>query len=235
MKFITSFWGIAVIGLIMNLMVVGFVSMRLIGKFAVFNHYFEPQVEEIVEVKPDHNDRYWTFRSTEIEELARNLLAQRAEISAKKSEMMLLRERIHAEKGELEFMKKELYAYEGRFDEAFKKIENEKKVLEEKKKEMSLQYIEVEQSEQKNLKALATAYTNLTPSAAVGVFKEMEDILAVKILSQMKPDVIAAIFEEMAKTPDATNAKDPTKTMSKRVATLSDKLRLLTNAPNKSK
>ena len=67
MKFITSFWGIAVIGLIMNLMVVGFVSMRLIGKFAVFNHYFEPQVEEIVEVKPDHNDRYWTFRSTEIE------------------------------------------------------------------------------------------------------------------------------------------------------------------------
>lgn len=235
MKFITSFWGISLIGLIMNLAVVGWVSMRLMGKFSSLSHYFEPVAEEVVASNPEYNDRYWTFRSTEIEDLARNLLQQKSEISAKKSELALLRERIYAEKDELERMKKDMDAYEVRFDQAQKKIEDEKKALEQKKKEMSLQYIEVEQSEQKNLKALATAYTSLTPAAAVGVFKEMEDILAVKILSQMKPDVIAAIFEEMSQTPDNSNPKEVGKTMAKRVAALSDKLRLLTNPSNKSK
>ena len=49
----------------------------------------------------------------------------------------------------------------------------------------------------------------------------MDDIMVVKILATMKPDVVAPIFEEMSKT---TGPDGP---LAKRAATLSDRLRLL--------
>ena len=75
--------------------------------------------------------------------------------------------------------------------------------------------------EAKNLKSLAQTYTNLTPKAAVAIIKEMDDITVVKILSLMKADIVGPIFEEMAKSNDATNQ------LARRAAVLSEKLRLM--------
>lgn len=70
--------------------------------------------------------------------------------------------------------------------------------------------------ETKNLKTLVQTYSNMSPKACVAILREMEDATAVKILSLMKVDVVASLFEEMAKQA----AGDPQ--MAKRAAKLSE-------------
>jgi flagellar motility protein MotE (MotC chaperone) len=82
--------------------------------------------------------------------------------------------------------------------------------------------IEISADEQKNLRTLAQTYTNLTPRAAVAIFKEMDDTTAVKILSLMKADVVGAVFEQMSITAGADGTP-----LARRAALLSEKLRLM--------
>jgi flagellar motility protein MotE (MotC chaperone) len=91
--------------------------------------------------------------------------------------------------------------------------------VEQMRREIGERVIEIKADEAKNLRALAQTYGNLTPRAAVAIFREMDDLTVVKILSLMKPDVVAPIFEEMSAGPDGALAK--------RAATLSEKLRLM--------
>jgi flagellar motility protein MotE (MotC chaperone) len=105
-------------------------------------------------------------------------------------------------------------------------LEKSKQAIEEARQALLKKIVDITESEMKNLKVLAGTYSSLTPVAAVSVFKEMDDQVAVKILSQMKPEVVAAIFEEMSKTPEVSGGKDG-KTLSKKVAEWSDKMRAL--------
>ncbi len=93
--------------------------------------------------------------------------------------------------------------------------------LERMRKEISQRVIEINADEMKNLKTLATTYGNLTPRAAVAIIKELDDNTAVKILSLMKPDTVSPIFEEMSRTAAVDG------TLARRVAVLSEKLRLM--------
>ncbi|MBC7369910.1 MAG: hypothetical protein H7343_24360 [Undibacterium sp.] len=79
--------------------------------------------------------------------------------------------------------------------------------------------VEISADEVKNLRALAQAYTNLTPRAVVAVVRELDDNTAIKILSLMKADIVGPIFEEMSRTSGADGL------LSKRVAVLSEKMR----------
>jgi len=71
-------------------------------------------------------------------------------------------------------------------------------------------------AELKNLKTLVQTYSTMSPKACVAILREMEDATAVRILSLMKVDVVASLFEEMAKQ----GASDPQ--MAKRAAKLSE-------------
>ena len=71
------------------------------------------------------------------------------------------------------------------------------------------------------MKELAATYANMAPETAVSIFQQMEDDLAVKILTLMKPEEIGPIFEQMAAGPAE---------MTKRVARLSNSLRLIVPA-----
>ena len=62
------------------------------------------------------------------------------------------------------------------------------------RKEIASRVIEISADEQKNIRTLSQTYTNLTPRAAVAIFKEMDDVTVVKILSLMKADVVAPIY-----------------------------------------
>ena len=62
-------------------------------------------------------------------------------------------------------------------------------------------------------------YSDISPTAAVAIFSEMDETICAKLLSQMKPDKVAAILQEMS-------AEDKDETMVKRAARISDKLRL---------
>ena len=89
------------------------------------------------------------------------------------------------------------------------------------RREITSKVIEIQADEAKNLRTLAQTYTSTTPRATVAIFREMDDVTVVKILSLMKSESVAPIFEEMTRTA----ATDPA--LAKRAAVLSEKLRVV--------
>jgi flagellar motility protein MotE (MotC chaperone) len=142
----------------------------------------------------------WDFWTIEIDNLAAELKGEKERLRKQTEQLDLRAARLNAEQQELE------------------KIRTE---LERMRKEISLRVIEINADEMKNLKTLATTYANLSPRAAVAIIKELDDNTAVKILSLMKPDTVSPIFEEMSRTAAVDG------TLARRVAQLSEKLRLM--------
>jgi flagellar motility protein MotE (MotC chaperone) len=148
---------------------------------------------------------FWTV---EIDNLASELKEEKARLKKQADQLELRAARLDAEQQELEKMRASVEATEKEIDE---------------------RVIAIAADESKNLRTLAQTYTNLTPRAAVAIIREMDDTTVVKILSLMKPDVVAPIFEEMSHTPDKDGL------LSRRVALLSEKLRLMkSNKPASS-
>lgn len=147
----------------------------------------------------EQKERGWDFWTIEIENLAAELKEEKAR-QLKKSELLDQREaRLAAESAELGKVRTEIEGL---------------------RHEIDTRVVEVSTDEAKNLKGLAHTYTVLTPKAAVAVIREMDDATVVKILSLMKVETVAAIFEEMSTAPG-----DPA--LPKRVAKLSEKIRLM--------
>ncbi len=92
--------------------------------------------------------------------------------------------------------------------------------IEQVRKNITEKIVEISADDAKNLATLAKTYANLTPRAAVAIFRDMDDTTAVKILSVMKADAVGPIFEEMSRTAGADGGA-----LSKRVAILSEKMR----------
>jgi flagellar motility protein MotE (MotC chaperone) len=148
----------------------------------------------------------WDFWTIEIENLSNELKEERAALQKRSNAL----------------------------DQRAAQLESEGKALgqirtdiERLRKEIGDRLIAVNADEAKNLRTLAQTYTNLTPKAAVAILREMDDLSAVKILSLMKPDVVAHLFEEMSRT------SGPDGTLARRAALLSDKLRLIKSGAGK--
>lgn len=142
----------------------------------------------------------WDFWTIEIDNLASELKEEKGRLKKQSEALDQRAARLTAEQQELEKLRAGIEAM---------------------RKEIGEKVIEMNTDEAKNLRALAQTYTNLTPRAAVAIIREMDDTTVVKILSLMKPDVVAPIFEEMSKTPDKDGL------LAHRAASLSEKLRLM--------
>ncbi len=142
----------------------------------------------------------WDFWTIEIDNLTSELKEEKARLKKQAEQLEQRTARLANEQTELQ------------------KIRND---IEAMRKEIGERVVEINADEAKNLRGLAQTYTNLTPRAAVSIIREMDDITVVKILSLMKPETVATIFEEMSKTPDKDGL------LSRRAAVLSEKLRLL--------
>jgi flagellar motility protein MotE (MotC chaperone) len=149
----------------------------------------------------------WDFWTIEIDGLASELKEERARLRQQADLLNQRAARLSAEQQELSKLRSEI---EGMRAEIGRKI------------------VEVTADESKNLRALAQTYATLTPKGAVAILREMDDITVVKILSLMKSETVAPIFEEMAKT------ASPDGTLAKRAALLSEKLRLMKSAKSAS-
>lgn len=147
----------------------------------------------------------WGFWTIEIENLASELKDQKAVVKKREEDLALREEHLNAERQELAKQREQLEAM---------------------RSEISGRIVSIQTDEVKNLKSLVATYSNLTPKATLTIFKEMDDNMVVKLLSLMKTDVISPLFEEMSKQA----ATDPA--MARRVAALSEKLRLLKSAPS---
>jgi flagellar motility protein MotE (MotC chaperone) len=148
----------------------------------------------------EERGRGWNFWTIEIEELANELKGERDRIR-KQSEQLDRREaQLVAERQELNKVRAEIEGI---------------------RQEIATKVIEINADETKNIRTLAQTYTNLTPKAAVAIIRELDDPIVVKILSVMKPEVVAPIFEEMSRSVGADNS------LPRRAALLSDRLRLI--------
>jgi len=142
----------------------------------------------------------WGFWTIEIENLASELKDQKAVFKKREEELAQREERLNAERQELS---------------------KQREQLESMRNDISGRIVSIQADEMKNLKSLVATYSNLTPKSVLTIFKEMDDTMVVKLLSLMKTDVVSPLFEEMSKQ----SAVDPV--MARRVAILSEKLRLL--------
>jgi len=141
----------------------------------------------------------WDFWTVEVDSLASELKDEKARLKKEGEDLDLRTARIASDRQELEKLRMELNAMH---------------------KEITDRVVEVQADEAKNLRMLAQTYTNLTPHAAVAIIRELDDSTAVKILSLMKPDVVGAIFEDMAQTNSGASEAH-------RAAALSERLRLV--------
>jgi flagellar motility protein MotE (MotC chaperone) len=145
-------------------------------------------------------EKGWDFWTIQIDNISNDLKEERAALK-KRTEVLDQREaRLAAEEKELARARADMDALREQIGE---------------------KVTEVAADEAKNIRSLSQTYTSLSPKAAVAIFREMDDTTAVKILSQMKPDTVGAIFEEMSK---GTDSDVP---LARKAAVLSERLRLM--------
>lgn len=145
-------------------------------------------------------EKGWDFWTIEIENLANELRGERARLRKQADGLEQRAARLSEEEKELAKVRAELDAT---------------------RRELSARVIEITADEARNLRSLAQTYSSLTPHAVVAIFREMDDVTVVKILSLMKPDAVGPVFEEMSRSGAGESA------LARRAAVLSEKLRLM--------
>lgn len=144
--------------------------------------------------------REWSFMTTEIEDVAKDLREERAALEAKRIDLEATSKRIAAEKEEL------------------KRVRTE---LEQLRSEITASVPVLQSTEATNIKNLSKVYATMKPAQAVAILTAMDDLSIVKLLATMKADAVSQIFAEMAHT------VGPDGPLAPRVAKLSEQLRLL--------
>lgn len=147
----------------------------------------------------ENHSIFWVFRTREMETLIQNLREKNTLIAQKEKEILFLTQRLEADKEELRILKDSI----DRAQKAF-----------------SQKITEVQQSEKKNLKALANIYAAMPPDTVVKVFGHMDDVLLTKILTFMGAETVGGIFQSMS-TVGGIDGVSPD-----RVARLSELIRL---------
>jgi|SRR5690606_10987545 len=167
------------------------------GGKAVVAHARAIQAAKAAEGRPA---KPWDFWTLEIDNLASELRADREALEKSKEAMAVREARLAAERAELDRMRTE---------------------IEKLRADIAEQVYQIQQAEEKNLKNLALTYSNLTPKAALAILNKLDEPTVVKLLALMKPEVSAALFEQMGQAA----LTDPA--VAQRAAKLSDRLRLL--------
>jgi flagellar motility protein MotE (MotC chaperone) len=149
------------------------------------------------QVAQTQREKGWDFWTVEIGNLDAELKGQKAQLKQEAEQLDQRAARLAAEKQELDRTRADIEAMRQQMDD---------------------RVVSIGADEAKNLRSLAQTYTSLSPHAAVTILRELDDATAVKILSLMKPDVVGAIFADMAGGDEA---------LAKRAAALSEKIRLM--------
>jgi flagellar motility protein MotE (MotC chaperone) len=145
-------------------------------------------------------EKPWDFWTLEIENLASELKDVKETLAVREQSVAAREERLAADLRELEKTRQQ---------------------IETLRTTVVADMIQFEAEEAKNLKTLAKTYGEITPQAAVGIMRQMDEATVVKILHLMKTDTVSPILQEMGASPDPE--------MTKRAAVLTDRLRLVKN------
>lgn len=144
----------------------------------------------------------WNFKNAEVEQLVADLKEQSNRLADRQRELDEFASRLEAERQEILGVTQTVSRLQQEFDRNVARIGTE---------------------EAANLKKLAKLYSAMTPEAATTILKELTDEQIVKIMSYMKDPDKAAIFESFSKADEKS---------SKRVAQISERMRLVLSAPS---
>lgn len=144
--------------------------------------------------------RLWNFSAEDVDKFAAELRAERKKLETREGDVEKMAAQLAAEKEELNTVRRDIQATRDQLTAAI---------------------VEVEAAEVKNLKSLAQTYSNVSAASAVAILSEMDEVMAVKILSMMKTEKVGEIFQEMGRS------QAPDGAMVKRAARMSDRLRLM--------
>jgi len=165
----------------------------------------QQQEEETASFVPKN----WDFWTLEIGALSEELVKERQALRDRAKDLDIWQKQLEAEKGELVRVREQVGAIRDEIDKAV---------------------VTLLEAEKPNLKALSKSYAIMKPPQAVAIFRKTNDDIIVKILSLMKPDMVASILSEMSA--DSKDPKDPKggpdeTTGSARAARITEMLRLL--------
>ncbi len=147
----------------------------------------------------------WDFSNPEVDQLVRELRQERAAIASRGKQLDILAARLQAEQAELRSATQAVHQLQRDFD---------------------LGVARVKESEVANLKRLARVYASMEPEGASAILKQLDEVTAVKVLSFMKEDQIGAVLSAIARSGEPDT---------RRVAILSERLRLLQSRTDPSK
>ena len=194
MKLLTSPWGIALLAMFLNLGTTVLMLLPAIGAL-------QDTYEEIPE-KTSMAARMWGFKTEAVDDLIKELETERTKLEEGQKGVLAVQSQNAADREELEKVRGEIKAMRAEIDD---------------------KVVEIQEQELKNLKTLAQTYSAMNPAAVVAIFRELDENMAVKVLSFMKADRVGPILGEMSKGIDTASGE----TMAKRAARITDKLRLL--------
>jgi flagellar motility protein MotE (MotC chaperone) len=143
----------------------------------------------------------WEFQNPELEQMLAEVKAEREALNTRRQELAELEARLKSEWQEIGVVTQRVARLQAEVEKTF---------------------VSVKRDEAVNLKKLARMYASMKPDSAAKIIFEMDDSQVVRILAMMKDTEAAAIMQTQAKQDKAEL---------KRVATLSDQLRLV-RAPN---
>ena len=157
-------------------------------------------VQKAAEVEAKRPPKPWDFWTTEVENLAKELVEQKASFATREADLAAREKRILSDSKELDVIRQQIEALRA---------------------EIASRITEVQAQELKNIKTLSTTYSKVAPAAAVAIFNEMDAASVTKILSMMKVDLTSAILQEMGRSPGPDNVN------AKRAADISQRLRMM--------
>ena len=200
MKLIQSPLFAALFGGILFLLTSAFLTTRGMAKSEIRNPNSEFRIGRAVTTGPS-----WNFFNPEMDQIVADLKTEREAVLLKEKQLEELAARLRVERAGL--------------DDEVKKVT----MLQQK---VDREVFRIKEGEAGNLKKLAKMYALMEPAGAARIFRELDDVVVVKILTLMKEPEMAAILESFARLGDAETrraadfsehlrAADPTKAPAK--------------------
>jgi flagellar motility protein MotE (MotC chaperone) len=148
----------------------------------------------------------WDFWTLEIGKLSEDLLKERQAVHEREKDLAAWQKQLETEKTELVRVREQIEAIRDEIDKTV---------------------ITLMEAEKPNIKSLSRSYAAMKATQAAAIFRKTNDDIIVKILSLMKPDIVAKILSEMASETNAAPSPAGEITGSARAARITEMLRLL--------
>lgn len=158
--------------------------LYLIVQIVFINISINPWLEKVLErpavvekTEQEKEEYFWKFKVEDFAVMLKILDDARSYVRDKESFLAQYEDRLAKERDSLDRLKAEIESIQENF---------------------SKRIVSVKQSEQRNLKLLASTYSNMEPEGVVKLFEKMDDESVVKVMHFIGPEELSQILQEMA-------------------------------------